>query len=75
MNVIPGPPIPKATVTCPDTEITTIIETQNGIVKAAAESNCCCQFKIEGTAFKTSHLLPEFGYCVNNKEYVDDLLD
>ena len=59
----------------PVTGITTIIENQNEIVKVAAESNCGYQCKIEGTAFRTDPLLLEFGYCTNNKENVDAILN
>ena len=37
-------PVLKATAICPITaEVTTIIKTQEEIVKAAAKSNVCCQ--------------------------------
>ena len=38
-------PVLKATVMCPVTRVTTTIETKNEIVKAATESNYCCQCK------------------------------
>ena len=68
-------PVLKATLKCIDKGVTTIIDTQNEIFEAAAESNCCCQCKTEGTAFRTVPLLYEFGYCTDNKENVDAVLD
>ena len=68
-------PILKATVTCIKTGVTTILDTQNDIVQAAAESNCRCQCKSEVTAFRTAPLLQEFGYCADNKVNVDAILD
>jgi len=62
-------------VTCSDTGVTTILDTHNKIVQAAAESNCRCQCKIEGTAFRTAPLLQDFRYCADNKVNVDAVLD
>ena len=47
-------PILKATVTCPMTGVTTIIETQSKIIEAA---------KTEETDFRVTPLLQYFGYC------------
>ena len=62
-------------MTCSDTGVTTIFDTQNEIFQAATESNCCCQCKTEGTAFRTAPLLQEFGYCSDNKVNVYAVLD
>ena len=67
-------PVLKATVTSIDTGVTTIINTQNNIVEASIESNCCQQCKTEGTAFRTVPLLQDFGYCADNKENVNTVL-
>ena len=68
-------PVLKDTVMCSDTGVTTILDTQNEIVQVAAESNCRRQCKKEGTAFRTAPLLQEFGYCADNKDNVDAVLD
>ena len=68
-------PLFKATVTWIDTGITTIIDTQNEIIEAAVESNCRCQCKTKGTAFRSSPFLPDFGYCADNKKNANAVLD
>ena len=60
---------------CYITEVTTIIKTQNKIVKAAAKSNFCRQCKTEETPLRIALLLQEFGYFADNKENVDVVLN
>ena len=54
-------PVLRSTVTCSDTGVTTILDDQIEIVQAVAESNRQRQCKTEGTAFRTSPLLQDFG--------------
>lgn len=61
----------KTIVTCPITEVTIIIETQEEIVKSAVKSNLNCQCKTEGRALRITPLLQEFAYCADNKENVN----
>ena len=68
-------PVVKATVILSITGVTTIIETQNEMVKAATESNHHHQYKTEGIAFRTAPLLQEFGYFADNKDNVDEFLN
>ena len=51
------------------------IEIQNGLIQAAAASNKKRQCRTEGTPFRVQPLLQDFGYCADNKDNVEAVLN
>ena len=68
-------PVLKATITNPVTNKVRFIKTQNELVQAAVASNKKRQCRTEGTPFRVQPLLQDFGYCTDNKNNVEAVLN
>ena len=68
-------PVLKATITDPVTNEVRFIETQNELVQAAAASNKKHQQRIESTPFRVQPLIQDFGYCADNKDNIEAVLN
>ena len=68
-------PVLKATITDPTTNEVVFIETQRELVRAAAASNRKRQSRTQGTPFRVQPLLQEFGYCADNRNNVEAVLN
>ena len=68
-------PVIKAIARCPVTGDPIIVDKQESIVAAAAESNLLRQTQSEDTAFRKFPLLEEFGYCAQEIDNINAVIN
>ena len=68
-------PVLKGVALCQETGLQKVVDTQDSLVQAVAESNLRRQKQTETTPFRTAPLRDEFGYCAENYENIQAVLD
>jgi hypothetical protein len=68
-------PVLKGVALCKETGLQKVVDTQESLVQAVAESNLRRQTQTEFTPFRSSPLLEDFGYCGENYENIQSVLD
>jgi hypothetical protein len=68
-------PVLKGVALCKEAGLQKVVDTQEYLVEAVAESNLRRQTQAEFTPFRSSTLLEDFGYCEENYENIQSVLD
>jgi hypothetical protein len=69
-------PVLKGVALCKETGLQKVVDTQESLVQVVAESNYLRQqTQTEFTPFRSSPLLEDFGYCGENYENIQSVLD
>jgi hypothetical protein len=68
-------PVLKGVALCKETGLQKVVDTQESLVQAVAESNLRRQTQTEFTPFRSAPMLEEFGYCGENYKNIQSVLD